>query len=175
MRLFSAIDLPDEVRANLKTFLDRLRPTVAISWSRAENLHVTTKFIGEWPEERLEEMKSALRPVRSAPFAISIRGTGFFPNARNPRVFWIGVESGPELGALAAATEDAVAGLGVAREDRKYSPHLTLARIRERVPLEALMRAVEAPVEFGSFQVSAFYLYLSRAGRYTKLGEFQFA
>jgi len=87
------------------------------------------------------------------------------------------VKSGPELALLAHATEVAVNAIGVPKEERKFSPHLTLARIRERVPLDGLMRAIEAlqSVEFGSFVVPSFYLYLSSGGKYTKLAEFVLA
>ena len=138
-------------------------------------MHITTKFIGEWPEDRLEEMKSALRKM-TAPGGINIavRGLGWFPNARSPRVFWVGVEGGEALKSLARATEQAVHALGVPVEDREYSPHLTLARIRERVPMDLLMRMIGSlpSTDFGSFPAKSFYLYLSRAGQYSKLAEF---
>ena len=178
MRLFTAIDIPDGIRKNLHTLLERLRPTARISWSAPEKLHVTTKFIGEFPEERLEEMKTALKTVGSpGPFEIAIMGLGWFPNSRSPRVFWAGVKAGPELETLARSTENVVAALGVPKEERKYSPHLTLARLRERVPLERTLRAIESlpSTDFGSFPVSSFYLYLSSGGRYTKLAEFVLA
>jgi len=175
MRLFTAIDIPAEVQRNLHGLLDRLRPTAKIAWSTVEKLHVTTKFIGEWPEHRLEEMKGTLQKVCSpGAIEITVRGLGWFPDARSPRVFWAGVESGPELAMLAHATGSAVEKIGVPVEERKYSPHLTLARIRERVPLNALRSAVEAlpSVDFGSFHVPSVYLYLSSGGKYTKLAEF---
>jgi 2'-5' RNA ligase len=196
MRLFTAIDLPESIEAHLADLIARLRPLSGaahhssdekLSWTRAGNLHVTTKFIGEWPEQRLEEMKRALRSVGSpGAIAITIRGIGWFPNARNPRVLWAGVQAGEHLQALAQATDAAVHSIGVAKEDRDYAPHLTLARIRERVPpresqrgsqggaLDAL-RAAAAELEsteFGGFRAIAFYLYLSAGGRYTKLAEF---
>ncbi len=178
MRLFTAIDIPEEVRHNLRTLVERLRPSARISWSPVENLHVTTKFIGEWPEGRLEEIKTALLSVGSpGRTEITVRQLGWFPNAHSPRVFWAGVHGGRELEMIARATECAIEAVGVPKEDRKFSPHLTLARIRERVPLDALRAAIEAlpSFEFGSFEVASFYLYLSRGGKYTKLAEFVLA
>lgn len=180
MRLFTAIDIPGEVQENLRILLERLRPTAKLSWSAIEKLHITTKFIGEWPEERLEEMKAALRTMTAkGGIEIGVRGLGWFPNIRNPRVFWAGVEGGEELKSLARETEQAVHTIGVPVEDREYSPHLTLARIRERVPharlhMDALIRMIGsiASTDFGSFRARAFYLYLSRAGQYSKLAEF---
>jgi 2'-5' RNA ligase len=175
MRLFTAIDIPGDVQQNLAALLNRLRPAARIAWSTVEKLHITTKFIGEWPEEQLEELKTVLKGVGSpGPFKVAIRGLGWFPNLKSPRVFWAGVESGPELAALAHATDVAVHTLGAPLEERAYAPHLTLARIRERVPLDALKRAVDAlpSLEFGPFLVPSFYLYLSKDGKYTQLAEF---
>ena len=174
MRLFTAIDLPEEVRDNLRSLLARLKPLARINWSPAANLHVTTKFIGEWPEARLDEMKRALAAIpRCGAFDISIRGLGWFPNDRRPRVLWAGVEAGEQLATLVRATEQAVAELGVPAEDRSYSPHLTLARIRETVPLDALRSALaKATADFGSFRATDFFLYLSAGGKYTRLAAF---
>jgi RNA 2',3'-cyclic 3'-phosphodiesterase len=178
MRLFAAIDIPDEIQRSLGAVLNRLRPAGKLSWTTVDRLHITTKFIGEWPENRLEEMKSALVAV-CAPveIEIAIRGLGWFPNPKNPRVFWAGVEGGAALTALAGSTDEVVHRIGVPREERAYSPHLTLARIRERVPLEGLRKIVDnlESTDFGVFKTSLFYLYLSHAGRYTKLAEFGFA
>jgi len=178
MRLFTAIDIPADVMEGLRSLLKRLKPLAKLSWSRAENLHITTKFIGEWPEERLDEMKRALAATRvPGPIEIAVRGLGWFPNERRPRVFWAGIDGGDPLRALAQATEQALAQLGVPVEERAYSPHLTLARIKEAVPLDALRKAIEAlPSEygfdFGSFRASSFFLYLSANGRYTQLARF---
>src|ERR1700683_5362272 len=121
MRLFTAIDIPAAIKLRLCAFLDRLRPLAKLSWSPPDHLHVTTKFIGEWPEARLEELNQALDAVPApGPIEIAVRGLGWFPNDRNPRVFWAGVESGPELGALAQATEQSLASIGVPVEDRKF-------------------------------------------------------
>ncbi len=181
MRLFVAIDLPGEVLAALDRMVARLRPLARISWGRLENLHLTTKFIGEWPEPRLEEVHAALRGLtRRAPIPIQVRGLGFFPNRRAPRVFWAGVEAPGALAELAGATERALAKLGVAEERRPYSPHLTLARIKEPVPLGGLHEAIDqlASTEFGAFTADRFCLYqsvLRPAGAvYTRLAEFVF-
>jgi len=181
MRLFTAIDIPTDLTEALRSFVERLRLTAKISWSPVENLHVTTKFIGEWPEARLEEMKGALTSVRAVgSIEIAVKGLGWFPNQRRPRVFWAGVDGGEVLRTLARVTEDAVAELGVPVETRDYSPHLTLARIRETVALERLHQTLESfPLgygfDFGSFRATQFFLYLSAGGRYTQLAGFPLA
>jgi 2'-5' RNA ligase len=172
MRLFTAIDLPREMLEKIGAFLARLRPLAKLRWTPVENLHITTKFIGEWPESRIEEMKSALGGVTTAGrIEIAIRGVGWFPSARRPHTFWAGVEGGEPLAALARATEQAVAKLGVGVETRDYSPHLTLARVKDNVRIDDVVAAAGAP-DFGAFQATSFFLYLSAQGKYSKLAEF---
>jgi 2'-5' RNA ligase len=181
MRLFVGLDLPAEVVANLEKLLDRLRPSARIQWSPPANLHVTTKFIGEWPEERLCELQTALRAIPPRPpIAARIHELGFFPNPRAPRVFWCGIDA-PGLADLASDTDRATSALGIAAESRAFSPHLTLARIKERLNLEPLRQAIAAvpSLDFGCFECRNFFLYRSQlrpsGSVYTKLAEFPLA
>jgi 2'-5' RNA ligase len=179
MRLFTAVDPSPEVRENLERLLARLRPTAHLKWSGAENIHLTLKFIGEWPEDELPRLKQTLAalPVPE-PFEVRVAGLGFFPNARAPRVFWVGVQAPPALVDFARAVDQALAPLGIAAETRAYSPHLTLARVREGERLEGFRKAVEplTATDFGAFQPDRFSLYQSRtspAGSvYVKLEEY---
>jgi 2'-5' RNA ligase len=180
MRLFTGLDLPEDVVANLERLLAKLRPAAPIAWSAPANLHITTKFIGEWPDERLEQLKRALASLPSRPaIEVVIRRLGFYPNARAPRVFWCGVEA-PGLSNLAEDTDQATERLGVGPEIRAFSPHLTLARIKERQDSGGLAKAVQAlaEAEFGRFEARRFFLYRSRlqpgGSVYTKLAEFPF-
>lgn len=180
MRLFTGIDLPESVIANLSRLIDRLRPAADARWSAPANLHITTKFIGAWPEERLEELKRALTALPEyAAIPITVEKLGFFPNARSPRVFWAGIAGGPELQRLARDTDAALAKLGVIPEQRAFSPHLTLARIPDP-PVSGLLDAIQqvTGTDFGSFEADRFHLYLSKPGPkgpvYTKLAEFPF-
>ena len=160
-------------------------------WVRAESLHVTLKFIGEKPPETVDDIKRALGSVQSSQFEIVFRGYGFFPSPKAPRVFWVGIQAGSQLGDLAAAIDTTTHALGVPREDHSYSPHLTLARRRGGsgsprwrngdVPhsgfqrLQEKLDALPTP-EFGTMTAREFFLYqsqLSRNGaRYTKLERF---
>ncbi|MCU1334979.1 MAG: 2-5 ligase [Bryobacterales bacterium] len=175
LRLFTAIDIPPDVKTRLAALLDRLRPLAKLHWIPLEKLHITTKFIGEWPEERLDDLKRALSAItNSAPVEIAIRRLGWLPNPRSARVLYAGVEAGEALTALAADTERAMQGIGVAPDDRIYRPHVTLARTRKTVPLDTL-RPTLAEIELspiGSYTASSFALYLSTGGKYTKLQEF---
>jgi 2'-5' RNA ligase len=178
MRLFTGLDLPGDLVANLEELLRRLKPTARIQWSPLENLHVTTKFIGQWPEDRLGELTAALAgmPGRAA-IPVRVRRLGFFPNPHSPRNFWCGIEA-PGLAELAADTDSATAALGIASERRAFSPHLTLARIKDRVELQLLREAIVAlpALEFGTFRADRFFLYQSKlrptGSVYTKLAEF---
>jgi 2'-5' RNA ligase len=180
MPLFTALDLAPGVAANLERLLERLRPTARIQWSPPANLHITTKFIGEWPDGRLVELKAALaRLPERATIPVRIHHLGFFPNPHAPRVFWCGIEA-PGLVELAAETDRATAALGVATDTRAFSPHLTLARIKDRIDPQPLREAIAAlpELEFGAFPATAFHLYRSQlrpgGSVYTKLAEFPF-
>jgi RNA 2',3'-cyclic 3'-phosphodiesterase len=181
MRLFTGIDLPDEVREKLERLLMHLRPCAHLKWSPVYNLHVTLKFIGEWPQEKLPQLEAALGTVATRdPIAAEVKGLGWFPNPHYPRVFWAGVQGGDALPALVKDIDAALAPLGIRTEDRAFNAHLTLARIKEPAPLQALRSAIAAleSVEFGAFRVSRFYLYRSQPGPagsiYTKLSEYPF-
>jgi 2'-5' RNA ligase len=182
VRLFTAIDLSPEVIASLERLLSELRPTARISWIPVANLHLTTKFIGEWPESRFDQLRAALSGLsQRPPIEIAVRGVGFFPNPHHPRVFWTGVGASEALAGLAAETGKALATLGVPADVKRFSPHLTLARIKEPVPLVALRQAIaaRASLDFGIFSTDRFHLYQSRlspsGSTYTKLASFPFA
>ncbi len=182
MRLFTGIGLPQSVIDDLTRLLDGLRPTAHLKWSAPYNLHVTTKFIGEWPEARLEELVTALRPLSErSTISIAIEGTGWFPNAKSPRVLYADIKAGSELGKLAADTNEALAALGLERETKKFAPHLTLARIKDSaVSLSRLRAAIDnlEKTDFAQFTATGFTLYLSKPGPagsiYTQLAEFPF-
>ncbi len=182
MRLFTAIHLPPEILLRLERLLSALRAEALIKWSPLDNLHISTKFIGEWPEARLEELHEALAALSPRePFEIELKGLGWFPNDRAPRVLWLGVHGGEALANLARETERCLEPLGIKREERRFSPHLTLARIKSPVPLGRLRQVVEQmqPATLGTFPVSHFCLFRSDPGSnasiYRRLRDYRFA
>jgi len=181
MRLFTGIDLSEEILERLERLLVHLRSAAHLKWSPVYNLHLTLKFIGEWPEQRLPQLQQALCSIPPRePIIAEVKGVGWYPNAHHPRVFWAGVQGGEPLLALVRDLDAALAPLGIAREDREFSAHLTLARIKDPVPLQPLRNAIAQleTLEFGSFVADRFYLYRSQPGSagsiYTKLMEFPF-
>ena len=191
MRLFVALDLPDPILQTLDALTAKLKPAARIQWSTVSKLHITTKFIGEWPESRLGELTSALHAIpRTGPIPIRVEGLGWFPNPHSPRVFLAAIrtdcpsvhdsgrssneEAVKNLETLAQATGQATVSLGIPAETRDFHPHVTLARIKTRVDLAPLRQAV-AQLEstaFGVFEARSQFLYLSQNSVYTKLEEF---
>ncbi|MCI0356027.1 MAG: RNA 2',3'-cyclic phosphodiesterase [Acidobacteria bacterium] len=191
MRLFVALDMDAEIRERIARFLEGVRGFAPdVRWAQAESLHITLKFIGEMDAERLDEVRAALAHVRSQATEIRFRGTGFFPTAKSARVFWVGVEAGAKLATLVRAVEDALEGLGVEREPRAFSPHLTLARTGSGRPshapedranptfrrLQEKLAALPQP-DFGVMTPQEFFLYQSKlspkGALYTKLASFE--
>jgi len=192
MRLFIALDIDDAVRERIALFVDGVRKFAPDArWMRPESLHVTLKFIGEQPDGAVEKIEQELATISAGTTEIKLSGYGFFPTATSPRVFWIGMEAGPALTKLAAAIDDRMASLGIAKEDRPFSPHLTLARgaggsgsprwrkgdgqNRAFSYLQEKLSALPMP-EFGTMSPHEFFLYQSqlspKGSRYTKLARF---
>lgn len=189
MRIFVGIDLDLEIRSRISRCIDGVEGFAPNArWMRPESLHITLKFIGEQKPEDVDAIAERLRRVDASTFQVRFRGYGFFPTAKAARVFWIGIQAGPQLATLAESIDAAVAELGIAREDRRYSPHLTLARAggRSASPrwrkgdapntvfsvLEKRLGAM-AELDFGTMMTKEFILYrseLSAGGsKYTKL------
>jgi 2'-5' RNA ligase len=167
MRLFIGISIPDNIIVTFGQLLADLRPTARIAWTRPENLHITTKFIGEFPESRLAELNSTISQIPSpGSIPITFPGLGWFPNPHSPRTLWAGVHAPDSLANLARVTDEALQTLGILPETKPYKAHLTLARVKRPDPLIALKRAIaELPsVNFGGFVATEHCLFQSEAG-----------
>lgn len=179
MRLFCGLSLAYEVRRNVELLLEHLRPQADIQWSPPENLHITTKFIGEWPEDRVEEIRAALAEIPPpGAMKIAVRGLGWFPNPHSPRVLFAGIEAPRALHELHAAADTRLASAGVKPESKPYHPHLTLARVKTPSGLARLRQAIAAlpSADFGAFTAQKHLLYRSRltpsGSQYSVIGEF---
>ncbi len=174
MRLFVGVELDDRVRAaaadlaeRLRRRLQRSRIRVNARWIAPENLHVTLWFIGEVNDERGAEIARALEPAFATPsFDLHVKGCGAFPPSGPPRVFWLGLASGADsVRCVYDEVKDRLAPLGFEPEKRLYSPHLTIARIKD-IDRGAARRVRETladvPADCGSCRVAAVTLFRSR-------------
>jgi 2'-5' RNA ligase len=160
MRLFIAIDLPDEIRTQLMDLQRVVRPLAsAAKWVAPESIHITLKFLGEVPEKRLDQIEGALAGLNWKPFTIAVHGVGFFPGARSPRIFWAGMDA-PTMQGLTEELDSRMEPLGFEREKRAFRPHITLARAKTSRLDASLVTASAAFAErnFGSFVADRIHL-----------------
>jgi len=166
MRVFIAIDLPESLRAALAEAQQGFRSNARDArWTNPEGIHLTLKFLGEISDAQTKLVVEALAQIGPfEPFSVEVMGFGFFPHAQRPRVFWAGVTAPPALAELAARVERHMEKTGFAREDRPFSPHLTLARFQVPRPQPALESAVaaRATASLGKFEASEFFLFESK-------------
>lgn len=179
MRLFVAVDVPERVKAALEAaVVDPLRAAVAgARWTRPEGRHLTLKFLGEVPDERVAAVAGALHGAASghSAYDASFERLGCFPNPRRARVLWVGLGEGAErTAAVAESVESALGPLGFPRESRRFTAHLTLARFKVPGPVGEL-DASAAPAD--RFVVDEIVLFRSQlhphGARYTALERFR--
>ena len=183
IRSFIAIEVPGALKSRIEELQRELRRTDAdAKWVRPEAIHLTLKFLGSIPEEAVEKISRALAPIISAwvPFEIRIHGMGGFPSSRNPRVVWVGLDRGKgDVHSLQQAIEGPLAELSFPPEDRPFSPHLTLGRVRSSRGKSALAQVLEKnkEVEIGNFRAGEVFLFRSElkpsGAVYTKLLDFR--
>lgn len=193
MRIFVALDLNQAIRERIQKFVEEIRSTAPDArWISGESLHVTLKFIGECPDEKVRQIEASLGSVQAEPFQVTFSGAGFFPTPRTARVFWAGIEACDALAQLAKTIDKSLTGTGIPKEDRAFSPHLTLARIRggsgapgrrkddkpnrQFAELQDFLTTHPAP-EFGTMTAREFFLYRSelssKGSQYTKIARFE--
>ncbi len=190
------MDIDEGIRGRMAEFVREVRGFAPeVRWVAAESWHVTLKFIGEKSEAAVAEIETALSSISQDGFEISFRGYGFFPTVKAARVFWIGIEAGEGLAVLARAVDEKLSAIGIAKEEREFSPHLTLARGGARIGsgsgapsrrsgdrvnqkfAKLQERLSERPaVEFGTMAGREFFLYRSevsaKGSKYTKIARF---
>lgn len=133
IRCFIAIELPDELKNNIGFYMKNLISTGAdVKWVVPQNLHLTLKFLGSTPEEKIADIIRQLAAITKShdKFSLYFSGTGVFPNIKSPRVVWIGIKDSDAIVKLQKDIESAMADLGFEKEERRYTPHLTLGRVR---------------------------------------------
>jgi len=127
-----------------------------------QNIHITLKFLGDTNENLIEKIEEIIRTSieNIMPFEISLKGAGFFPNQNYIKVIWIGIENTEQLGKIAYKIDDQTLKLGYDREKRKFSAHLTIARVKSAKNKDKLIQIIEKykEVEFGKIIVDSIKL-----------------
>ena len=176
IRSFVAVELPASMREEIRR-IEGIIDVQGLRLVRPEIVHVTLKFLGDVPEEKIPRMTKALRKIGYKPFEAKVRGLGAFPG-RSVRVVWLGLEG--EFEGLYRDIENALKPFGFPREDRKFSPHITIGRVSR--PSSEMSNCITSrmadlsDIDLGSFTVDRFYLKkstLTRGGPiYDNLAEF---
>jgi len=158
IRLFVAIDLPQSVRERLVALQGGVP---GARWSTSEQIHLTLRFIGEVTETLGHDIDDALTAIRAPSFSVELSGVGEF-GGKNPRALWAGVKSNDALLHLQRKIETALQRIGLEPEPRKYSPHITLARLKSP-PREKIVQFLTHGALFaaGPFPVNSFVLFSS--------------
>ncbi|MCX7755871.1 MAG: RNA 2',3'-cyclic phosphodiesterase [Anaerolineales bacterium] len=170
LRAFIAIEIPFEIKQAISRQTASLRQSSgrAIRWVSVENIHLTLKFLGQVSSANLELLAQSVRAecAHSTPFSIAVEGLGCFPNARRPRVLWIGLSAPPALIHLQHQIETSANRLGYPPDEKPFSPHLTIGRVREQAStaelqtLRLLLEQTHLP-SLGTFSVNEICFYRS--------------
>ncbi|MFA5836883.1 MAG: RNA 2',3'-cyclic phosphodiesterase [Bellilinea sp.] len=188
IRAFIAIELKPEIRLQLGQLIQnfKLLRTDAVRWVAVENIHLTLKFLGDTNRSDLDKLSKILlsRSAEFSPFTFQVSGIGAFPNNRKPRVVWVGLQAPAALHALQGTVEDATTQIGIPVEERKFSPHLTLGRVRNDASpadlqtLSSALTSMQAS-DLGSMTAVSFTLFHSdlrpQGPLYTPLAHFPLA
>jgi 2'-5' RNA ligase len=172
MRLFVAVEVAPAVAVAAAELIDSLRerarrlaPWSRITWVTADRLHITVRFIGHVDADRAGVIRQALAPpLERDPFELTVAGVGTSPPKGPPRILWVGVTQGRQpLTAIEEYVGQRLSAVGIAPEERPYSPHLTLARVREAGGLcSAALLEVVKDTMLGATTVEAITLFESR-------------
>ncbi len=171
IRAFIAIDLSKDIQRRLEEVVGDFKTKltdIPVRWVAAENIHLTLKFLGDVSLTNLNLLTDMLQTEISThhQFDITVGGSGAFPNLRQPRIIWVGVEAPAELAAIQNGIEAATGRLGYAREERPFSPHLTLGRVSRNATSQEV-KAISGILEknrvgfLGATCVEQVYLYRS--------------
>ena len=139
MRLFIAALIPEDIRTLLTNYINFLKHNIdGVKWEKSEKLHVTLKFLGDVDESKVEEISNLLGKLAHgySPFNMSILDFGGFPDLKHPRVLYIGLSSNSELSKFHSELEQELSGFGFKEEDRRFIPHITVARVKKRIHIK---------------------------------------
>lgn len=156
LRCFLAIGVPEPMKKSIGDIIDYIGKSGAdVKWVSLENIHITLKFLGDTEETLVDAVKASLgkKTATCSPFYIKISDVGCFPSERRPRVVWMGIEDHGLLRGLFKDVEDELVKLGYPPENRPFSPHLTLGRVRSQKRISEMLKRLG---EFSEFSCEAF-------------------
>lgn len=159
IRTFIAIEVPEEIQARLRELQDEWKKERAkVTWVKPGNIHLTLKFLGDVPEDKMELVQQGVKRATEGltSFTMAVKNVGAFPSLTRPRVLWVGIEEPTgKVNLLASRIEDEMTKLGFEKENRPFSPHLTLGRVKIPTGAERLAEKVEATsFDAGEFVVN---------------------
>ncbi|MDD5653088.1 MAG: RNA 2',3'-cyclic phosphodiesterase [Candidatus Omnitrophica bacterium] len=148
MRTFIAIELPKEIKLELAKLQEYLKQSGAdVKWVAPENIHLTLKFLGERDDKKIKEIELIAEEIAKnhAGFEISLSSLGTFPGTNYPRVVWIGITQGAEqTEKIAAELEERIAKIGIPKEERGFSAHITIGRVKSNLNKEKLIQELSS-------------------------------
>ena len=182
MRCFIAIDMSGDIKKAIADVIERCgEKSKAVRWVTVENIHLTLKFLGDVKEDLIPDIEKGLAEIsmRHGTLDVNIRGAGAFPNFKYPNVLWIGMDESEDLKRLYYDIEESMSGLGFEKEDRKFSPHLTIGRVKDRKGIEPVIKELYTFKDafFGSIEVKEVLLMRSilkpTGAEYSKIADFK--
>jgi RNA 2',3'-cyclic 3'-phosphodiesterase len=159
MRTFVSIEIPDDIKKKISDLIEKAKLHLTpIKWVENKNLHVTLKFIGQVEDDKIMSIidcvKDSIKGTR--PFSLSFAGMGLFPDAKHPNVLWVGIDKGSDKAKeLSEKIECRITKEGYRGEEKDFTAHLTIGRIKEKIDIESLSKFVQknGNVDLGSFKV----------------------
>jgi 2'-5' RNA ligase len=158
MRTFISIEIPENIKDNIEKSIGEMKLILSpLKWVDKKNLHITLKFLGWVVDDKADDMIRSVMDLAKGFGSIKINfaGLGVFPNARHPRVIWVGINEGSDrVKELAEKIDARLSSEGYRKEEeREFSPHLTIGRIKKKIDVEPLNKFIGGNVmtEFGGF------------------------
>lgn len=160
MRLFVAIPLPEGVKQRLTNLQ---QPVEGIRWQASQQYHLTLRFIGEADRETTQAIREQLKNIQTPPFNLDLKAPGYFPENRQPKILWVGLEEEPLLMKLQEKVEQTCRNVGLKPDKREFKPHITLGRVKGASKRDVLSFINQhKQFRMNNIQVSEFILYSSR-------------
>jgi 2'-5' RNA ligase len=159
LRCFIALELPEEVKKKIYVCIEKMKSAGAdVKWIPPENLHLTLKFLGDTTEELLKSVNERLISLSKSHnrFSLQVSGAGAFPNIKYPKVVWLGIHDSEEIIKLQHDIDESMEGLGFKRDDKKFTPHLTIGRVKSMRNKDVLIKelATLKEADFGKIEVN---------------------